>query len=128
MDLSKPASSPRAAAPHPAGAGCRTAAPRVQMMELSKPASSPRAVAPHPAGAGCRTAARRVQMMELSKPGHKDKGRASYNQYSSAIDRRSDSLQEDDFSGLPDLESDDDEQGSENVVPRFEVQDDSVMA
>ncbi len=32
---------------HPANAGCRTAARRVQMMELSKPESSPRASAPH---------------------------------------------------------------------------------
>jgi hypothetical protein len=38
-----------------------------------------------------------------------------------------DSLQEDDYSGLPDLETDDDEQGSENVVPRFEVQDDGMI-
>jgi hypothetical protein len=38
-----------------------------------------------------------------------------------------DSLQEDDYSGLPDLESDDDEQGSENVVPRFTVQDDGMI-
>ena len=38
-----------------------------------------------------------------------------------------DSLQEDDYSGLPDLESDDDEQGSKNVVPRFEVQDDGMI-
>ena len=43
------------------------------------------------------------------------------------IDTATDSLQEDDYSGLPDLESDDDAQGSENVVPRFEVQDDSMI-
>jgi hypothetical protein len=52
---------------HPAGAGCRTAVRRVQMMELSKPASSSLAAAPYPAGAGCRTADHRVQMTELSK-------------------------------------------------------------
>jgi hypothetical protein len=33
------------------------------------------------------------------------------------IDAAIDSLQEDEYSGLPDLESDDDEQGTENVVP-----------
>ena len=38
-----------------------------------------------------------------------------------------DSLQEDDYSGLPDLETDDDEQESGNVVPQFEVQDDSMI-
>ena len=38
-----------------------------------------------------------------------------------------DSLQEDDYSDLPDLETDDDEQGSVNVVPQFEVQDDSMI-
>ncbi len=38
------------------------------------------------------------------------------------IDVAIDSLQEDDYSGLPDLETDDDEQGSENVVPRFQVE------
>ena len=37
------------------------------------------------------------------------------------------SLQEDDYSGLPDLETDDDEQGSGNVAPQFEVQDDSMI-
>ncbi len=44
-----------------------------------------------------------------------------------SIDVAIDSLQEDDHSGLPDLETDDDEQGSENVVPRFEVQDDGMI-
>jgi hypothetical protein len=45
------------------------------------------------------------------------------------IDVAIDSLQEDDYSGLPDLETDDDEQarGSGNVVPQFEVQDDSMI-
>ena len=38
-----------------------------------------------------------------------------------------DSLQEDDYSGLPDLDTDDDEQGSVNVAPKFEVQDDSMI-
>ena len=38
-----------------------------------------------------------------------------------------DSFQEDDYSGLPDLETDDDEQGSENIVPRFEIQDDGMI-
>jgi hypothetical protein len=38
-----------------------------------------------------------------------------------------DSLQEDDYSGLPDLETDDDEQESGNVVPQFEVQDNSII-
>ncbi len=42
------------------------------------------------------------------------------------IDVAIDSLQEDDYSGLSDLEPDD-EQGSENVAPRFEVQDDSMI-
>jgi hypothetical protein len=43
------------------------------------------------------------------------------------IDAAIDSLQEDDFSGPPDLESDDDEQGSKNVEPRFAVQDDGMI-
>ncbi len=43
------------------------------------------------------------------------------------IDVAIDSLQEDDYSGLPDLETDDDEPGSVNVVPRFEVQDDGMI-
>jgi hypothetical protein len=43
------------------------------------------------------------------------------------MDAAIDSLQEDDYSGLPDLESDDDEQGSENVVPQFAVQDDDMI-
>jgi hypothetical protein len=43
------------------------------------------------------------------------------------IDIAIDSLQEDDYSGLPDLETDDDEQGSVNVAPQFEVQDDSMI-
>ena len=43
------------------------------------------------------------------------------------IDAAIDSLQEDDYSGLPDLETEDDEQRSENVVPRFEVQDDGMI-
>ncbi len=38
-----------------------------------------------------------------------------------------DSLQEDDYSGLPDLETDDHEQGSGNVAPQFEIQDDSMI-
>jgi hypothetical protein len=38
-----------------------------------------------------------------------------------------DSLQEDDYSGLPNLETDDDEQESGNVVPQFEVQGDSMI-
>jgi hypothetical protein len=43
------------------------------------------------------------------------------------IDIAIDSLQEDDYSGLPDLENDDDEQGSGIVAPQFEVQDDSII-
>ncbi len=39
------------------------------------------------------------------------------------IDLAIDSLQDDDYSGLPDLETDDDDQKSVNVVPQFEVQD-----
>ncbi len=38
MELSKPASTLHAAAPHQAGAGYQTAARRVQMMELPNPA------------------------------------------------------------------------------------------
>jgi hypothetical protein len=37
------------------------------------------------------------------------------------------SLQEDNYSGLSDLETDDDDQESVNVVPQFEVQDDSMI-
>ena len=43
------------------------------------------------------------------------------------IDVAIDSLQEDDYSGLPDLETDDDGQENKNVVPQFEVQDDSMI-
>jgi hypothetical protein len=43
------------------------------------------------------------------------------------IDLAIDSLQEYDYSGLPNLETDDDGQGSGNVVPQFEVQDDSMI-
>ncbi len=42
------------------------------------------------------------------------------------IDLAIDSLQEDDYSGLPDLETDDDEQGNENVAPLAE-QDDGMI-
>jgi hypothetical protein len=43
------------------------------------------------------------------------------------IDLAIDSLQEDDYSGLPDLETDNDDQESVNVVPYFEVQDDGMI-
>jgi hypothetical protein len=43
------------------------------------------------------------------------------------IDLAIDSLQEDDYSCLPNLETDDDEQESVNVVPLFEVQDASMI-
>jgi hypothetical protein len=43
------------------------------------------------------------------------------------IDVAIDFLQEDDYSGLPDLETDDDEQESGNVVPQFEVQVDIMI-
>ena len=38
-----------------------------------------------------------------------------------------DSLQDDEDSGPPVLESDDDEQGNENVTPQFPVQDDGMI-
>ncbi len=38
-----------------------------------------------------------------------------------------DSLQEDDFSGLPNMETDDDDQESGNVITQFEVQDDGMI-
>ncbi len=41
-----------------------------------------------------------------------------------------DSLQDDDYSGLPDLETDDDDQESQNVIQQFEVQvlqDDGII-
>jgi hypothetical protein len=43
------------------------------------------------------------------------------------IDIAIDSLQEDDYSGLPNLETDDDDQESGNVIPQFEVQDDGMI-
>jgi hypothetical protein len=43
------------------------------------------------------------------------------------IDVAIDSLQNDEDSGPPDLESDDDEQGNENVAPQFAVQDDGMI-
>ncbi len=36
-------------------------------------------------------------------------------------------MQEDDYSGLPDLETDDDDQESVNVILQFEVQDDCMI-
>jgi hypothetical protein len=38
-----------------------------------------------------------------------------------------DSFQNDDYSGLPDLETDDDDQESVNIIPQFEVQDDGMI-
>jgi hypothetical protein len=53
--------------------------------------------------------------------------------HSSAINRLSvvhlaiDSLQDDEDIGIPDLESDDDDQESVNVMPQSEVQDDGII-
>jgi hypothetical protein len=54
-------------------------------------------------------------------------GQAITSTHQRLIDVAIDSLQEDDYSGLSDLETDDDEQGSGNIVPQFEVQDDCMM-
>ncbi len=43
------------------------------------------------------------------------------------IDVAIDSLQEDDYSGLPNLETNDDDQESVNDIPQFEVQDDGMI-
>ncbi len=43
------------------------------------------------------------------------------------IDLAMDSLQDDEDSCPPDLETDDDDQESVNVVPQFEVQDDGMI-
>jgi hypothetical protein len=43
------------------------------------------------------------------------------------IDLAIDYLQEDDCSGLPDLETDNDDQESVNVIPQFEVRDDGMI-
>ncbi len=43
------------------------------------------------------------------------------------IDTAIDSLQEDDYSGLPELETDDGDQETVNVVAQFEVQDDCMV-
>jgi hypothetical protein len=43
-----------------------------------------------------------------------------------SIDLAIDSLQEDVYSGLPNLETDDDDQESVNVISQFEVQDDGM--
>jgi hypothetical protein len=43
------------------------------------------------------------------------------------IDLAIDALQGDDYSGLPDLETDDDDQESVNIIPQFEVQDDGMI-
>jgi hypothetical protein len=43
------------------------------------------------------------------------------------IDLAIDSLQEDDYSGLPNLVTDDDDQESVNVISQFEVQDDGMF-
>jgi hypothetical protein len=43
------------------------------------------------------------------------------------IDLAIDSLQDDEDSGLPDLETDDDDQESVNVIPQFDMQDDGII-
>ncbi len=43
------------------------------------------------------------------------------------IDSAIDSMQEDDCSGLPDLETDYDDKESPKVIPQFEVQDDGMI-
>ncbi len=43
------------------------------------------------------------------------------------IDLAIDSVQEDDYSGLSDLEADDNDQKNVNVIPPFEVQDDDMI-
>ncbi len=43
------------------------------------------------------------------------------------VDLAIDSLQEDDYSGLPDLKADYDKMESANVIPQFEVQDDGMI-
>jgi hypothetical protein len=43
------------------------------------------------------------------------------------IDLAIDSLQDDDYSGLPDFETDDDDQESVNIIPQFEVLDDGII-
>jgi hypothetical protein len=43
------------------------------------------------------------------------------------IDLAMDSLQEDENSGPPDLETEDDDEESVNVIPKFEVQDDGII-
>ena len=43
------------------------------------------------------------------------------------IDVAIDSLQDDEHSVLPDLETNDDDQESANFVPQFEVQDDGII-
>ncbi len=62
-------------------------------------------------------------------PGKRDSsdGVVSSSSHQRLIDVAIDSLQEDDYRVSPDLETDDDEQGSGNGVPQFEVQDDSII-
>ncbi len=43
------------------------------------------------------------------------------------IEMAIDSLQDDEYIGLPDLESDDEDQESINVTPKLEVQDDGII-
>ena len=54
-------------------------------------------------------------------------GQAITSTHQLLIDLAIDSLQADDYSGLPNLETDDDDQESVNVVPQFEVQDDGMI-
>ncbi len=54
-------------------------------------------------------------------------GRVMTSTHQRLIDVAIDSLQEDEDGGPPDLESDDDEQGTENVTPQFAVQDDGMI-
>ncbi len=54
-------------------------------------------------------------------------GRVITRNHQRLIDVAIDSLQDDDDSGPPDLGSDDDEQGTENIAPQFAVQDDGMI-
>ncbi len=63
----------------------------------------------------------------LSPPTRTRAGQVVTSNHQRLIDFAIDSLQEDDYSGLPDLETGDGDQESVNVIPQFEVQDDGLI-
>jgi hypothetical protein len=68
-----------------------------------------------------------LQMVVEPGPTRTRAGQVVTRTHQQLIDLAIDSLQEDDFSGPPDLETDDDDQESVSVSRQFEVQDDGMI-